>query len=443
MNTNAMKMLRFPLPPPGWIPFLFLAALQGCLMSGREGPEVRASAGGGAEVRLLLTPAALVRGDATTAPAIDSVRIRVTAEDMAPMEFSFDGDSLAIDLEGLPPGEGRLIDAYLFRSGRLLYSGRGVFTFSREARVEAALRCDPLFSRVTARFHLPLGMPVPVSAGLLKLSGPAGEYSSELQVRDEFGSFRVDELPGDASYDVAMSLSDSVGKVRYQAERSSVFLPLGEEAKWDMNLLPSEASAGIALSLGNPKTATLQAAFPSRRRPPRREGEAVVSEFYAAPSDKDSASQGEWFELFNRSADTLQLGGCRLSRDRSGGVTRSYPFDSALALLPGRAMVFGRSAAPAEVHYGDFSLVNTSSALLLLCAGDSLRVDSLFYSSSAADSSAVPMREGEVSGLDASALGRRGEIAEWCLTKPGTVPPGEAGAGYASPGSVEECLEGS
>lgn len=439
-----MRKKSFPFRFSPLVPLLALPFLEGCLMSGHGNPTSVPGAGGLAGVRLVLTPAALVRADAASAPVLDSVHIRITAEDMAPMDFSFGGDSLALalNLEGLPAGTDRLIDAYLFRSGKLLYAGRGTFAFRREARTDAALRCDPQFSRVTARFHLPAGMPVPVSAGLLKLSGAPGQFSAQLRIRDEFGSFQVDELPGDVRYDVTMALSDSLGKVRYQADRASVFLPLGEEAKWDMALLPSEAAAGVSLSLGAPKEATLEAGFPSRKRKPAGPGEAIISEFFAAPGEKDSSSQGEWFEVFNRSADTLSLGGCRLSRDRSGGVTRSLSFDSAQTLLPGKALVFGRSAAHADVHYADFSLVNTASSLLLLCAGDSLLVDSLRYSSLAADSSSLAIRDGLVTSLDAAAMSRRGITGSWCLTRPGDAKAGETITGFASPGRVEACKEG-
>lgn len=416
---------------------LGLAPLQGCL-SGKGGKATGPGEGGTADVRLSLTPAALVRSDAPNAPVLDSVFVRVTGEDMAPVEFSRAGASLSLDLEGLPAGGDRLISAWLFRSGRLLYAGRGSFAFKREARMEASLRCDPQFSRVSARFHLPAGIPAPIATGLLKLSGGGAQFSAILRVRDEFGSFLVDELPGGVRYDVAMALSDSAGKVRYQADRSGVFLPLGEEAKWDLSLLPSEASAGLFLSLGAGKEATLEAAFPSRTRGPARPGDLIVSEFYAAPGERDSSSQGEWFEIFNRTADTLSLKGCRLSRDRSVGATRSHAFDSALTVAPGRALVLGRSAARADAHYEDFSLVNTASSLLLLCSGDSLLVDSLRYSASASDSAAIPMREGQVSGLDAGSMSRRGLAAAWCLERMGE---GKAGETQASPGTVEACKE--
>lgn len=421
------------------LPVLFLEfpVLQGCVTSGRDGAIP--GAGGSAGVRLVLAPAALARGEAASVPVLDSVHIRVTAEDMAPMDFAYSGGPLAVQLEGLPPGENRIIEAFLFRSGKLLYAGRGSFAFRRESRAEASLRCDPRFSRVIARFHIPVGMSAPVTTGLLKLSGSAGLFSAPLRVRDEFGSFLVDEIPGDARYDVSMTLSDSLGKVRYQADRTGVFLPLGEEARWDMALAPSEAAAGVSLSLGIPKEAVLEAGFPSRRRKPTRAGELIVSEFYAAPGEKDSASQGEWFEVFNRSADSLSLGGCRLSRDRGTGATKSYAFDSAWTVPPGKALVFGRPSSRADGHYAEFSLVNTASSLLLLCGGDSALVDSLRYSSSPADSGALPMREGMVTSLGAADMSRRGSAAGWCLTKMGEAVPGGGGPGFASPGRVEAC----
>lgn len=399
------------------------AALAGCQAPGKEaGP---AETGGTATLRLALAPAALARSQGSAA-AVDSLAIRITAEDMAPVDFSRSGDSLAVSLTGLVPGEGRLVQAWLFRAGRLLYSGQGTYSFRREARTDIALRCDALFSRVVSRFHLPAGLPAPVRGGRLRLSGSAGTYTAPLVVRDEFGSFLADELPGDAKYDVSMELSDSAGKVRYQAERSGVFLPLGEEARWDLSLLPTDAGASIGLGLGAPKEAVVRTAFPAARRSPTLSGQIVLSGFFAAPSEKDSGSQGEWFALFNRSADTLALSGCRLARDLGAGSTRSYPFDSALAIVPGATMTFGRSAAATDVHYSDFSLVNTSSSLLLLCAGDAVVVDSVRYGAAAGDS-LLPMKEGWITRLGVGAVGRRASPAGWCLASPEAGRPGEWG----------------
>jgi uncharacterized protein YfiM (DUF2279 family) len=155
-------------------------------------------------------------------------------------------------------------------------------------------------------------------------------------------------------------------------------------------------------------------AFPGTRRAPSRQGEIILTGFFAAPAEKDSGSQGEWFGLFNRAADTLNLAGCRLARDRGFGSTRSYAFDSALALGPGAGMTFGRSAATVDVHYADFSLVNTSSPLLLrygTASGDTL----------------LPMKEGWVTRLGMESLSRRSAPGSWCLARPESAGPGEWG----------------
>lgn len=402
---------------------LACAGLWGCIQDGGRGA---AGNGAGAALRLSLAPAALLKSQAGPAAEIDSLQIRITGEDMAPIEFSRSGDSLSVDLEGLPPGEDRLVSAWLFRRGKLLYAGKGRFAFLREARLEVSLPCDPQFSRVVSRFHLPVGLPAPVRGGRLTLKGTAGDYSADLEVKDEFGSFRVDEVPGDVRYQVSMALNDSAGRQLYGADRPDVLLPLGEEADWDLALLPTQASAGLSLGLGSPKEAVVRTGFPSSRRAPAHPGEIVVSGFYAAPADKDSGSQGEWFSAFNRSADTLSLSGCRLARDRGAGATRSYSFPAEAALPPGGSLVFGRSAARADFTYPDFSLVNTSSSLLLLCAGDSLLLDSLRYSSAGADSAvALPMKEGWVTRLSAGAVSRRSMPAAWCLARPEADAPGE------------------
>lgn len=396
----------------------------GCVREGVLRPE---DPGAGASMRLSLAPGALLKGEASGSAAIDSIQIRITGEDMAPIAIARAGDSLGISLEGLPPGENRLVSAWLFRRGRLLYEGKGLFAFRKETRLEAALRCEPRFSRVVARFHLPYGLPAPIVAGRLILKAADTAFASDLEIKGEFGSFRVDEVPGDAKYDLSMTLSDAAGKERYRAERAGAYLPLGEESKWDLALQPVDASAGISLGLGAPKEAVVRTGFPSARRGPPHPGESVISGFFAAPAEKDSGSQGEWFALFNRSGDTLSLSGCRLSRDRGAGSTRSYAFPPEAFLPPGGSLSFGRPASRAAFLYPDFSLVNTASSLLLLCAGDSLLVDSLRYSSAASDSgSALPSKDGMVTRLSASALGLRAQVQAWCLSKPDSAgPPGE------------------
>lgn len=407
--------------------------LGGCLISPKD-KKISADVDpdGGASARIVLRTAALVNSAASAeaAAAVDSIAIRVTGEGMDPKEFGFAGSNLSLSLAGIPPGPNRAVTASLFRQNRLLYLGTALATFSKETRAEINLRCEPQFSRVVARFHLPPSLPLKVAGGTLVLTGPGGEFRANLELRGEFGSFLVDEVPGGVRYDVALALTDAAGKVIYESSQAGLLLPLGEETHWDLNLVPTEAIAGLVLELPRPREALVGATFPSRLRRVGAAGEVVVSELYPAPSPEDSGSEGEWWEIFNRTADSLSLSGCRLTRTRGGGATMSYAFDSAARILPGRAMTFGRARAGADVQYADFSLVNTTSPLLLLCSGDSLLVDSLRYSSTVSDSLAATIREGSVTSVNPDSLHNRTVKASWCLTQSRTT---------ASPGSVGTC----
>jgi hypothetical protein len=416
-----------------------LLALAGCLTSEREGrASKRSPAGDGAEARLVLRTAALA-GSASASPAveIDSIAVRVTGDGMDPRDFTFEDGALELDLSGIPPGNARLVSAALFRQGRLLYRGEATADFTRESRAEINLRCEPRFSRVTARFHLPPSLPQAVVDGWLVLAGDAGEFRSRLERKGEFGSFRVDEVAGDARYDVSLTLLGGDGRTLYDARREDVLLPLGQEVAWEFPLLPVDAVAGVVLLLPEPREAIVGASFPASLRSPSATGDVVVTEFYAAPSAADSGSEGEWWELFNRTQDTLALQGCRFARGRGTGATQSFPFDSTHRIPPGKASTFGRPASGADFLYADFSLVNTASPLLLLCGGDALVVDSLRYSSTVSDSSAVLMREGWVNSLDADSLANGVARGSWCLA----AMPGQAdGSAMASPGAVTDCL---
>lgn len=404
--------------------------LGGCLISPKEGRSPAGPDAGGASARVLLRTAALVNSATAAAAAVDSIAIRVTGEGMDPMEFAFAGTALSLSLAGIPPGPDRAVTASLFRRNRLLYLGTALATFAKETRAEINLRCEPQFSRVAARFHLPPSLPLQVAGGTLGLHGPAGEFRADLQRSGEFGSFLVDEVPGGVRYDVTLALTDAAGKVIYASRQDGLLLPLGEEAHWDLNLVPTEAIAGLVLQLPQPREARVGMTFPSRLRAPAASGEVVVSELYPAPSAQDSGNEGEWWEIFNRTADSLSLSGCRLTRTRGGGATMSYAFDSSARILPGRALTFGRALAAVDIRYADFSLVNTSSPLLLLCAGDSLLVDSLRYSSTVSDSLAATIREGSVTSLNPDSLHNRTAKGSWCLTRMRET---------ASPGSIGTC----
>lgn len=391
------------------------------------------------KLRLNLRPTALVKGEIKPLISLDSIQIRISADDIAPLLYTFSGDSLNLSLQDLPVGESRVVTAEMYRKGQLMYAGKGTYTFKKESQAELALQCLPQFSRVTTRFHIPVGLPMPIVDGSLKVLGKTSAFSAKLSKQGEFGIFSIEEIPGDAKYDVAMLLLDSTGKPRFEASRASVFLPKGEEAKWDLSLQPSDAQAAVALTLAPIKETQVVATFPTHTRKLLKSGEVVVSEFYAAPSSKDSSTAGEWFELFNRTADTLALSDCRFTRDRSVGITQNLNFDSLTFLPPGRAVVFGRSAAIADYHYSDFTLVNTSATLLLLCSSDKIVVDSLKYSATVDSTVATPNRpiqikDGYVSSLDTDSITTRIDAHSWCLTK-----NGDGLTGLASPRQITSC----
>lgn len=424
----------------------FLPLLGGCLFSNHDEGRISEENRGKAGLKLTLSTRALAKGSAFTPLAIDSIEIRVIADDMAPMRFAFSGSALALNLEDIPAGASRVLSAQLFRKGSLLYSGRGTYSLLRESHSEISLKCDPQFSRVSTRFHFPMGLTVPIVDGMLKVSGRTGEFSAKLFKQGEFGSFTIESLPGDARYNVSLVLIDSMGKSRFEAKRDTVFLPMGEESKWDLSLLPMQAEAGLALKLSSVKTLSVAPVFPSGKRKPIKNGEVVISEFYAVPAEKDSGTAGEWFELFNRTGDTLNLSGCRISKDRTTGVTRSLMFDSTQIILPGQAVVFGRTAASAAVHYSDFTMVNTASSLLLLCKNDSLVLDSLKYSSSPVDSgipggTVLPVKDGWVTTLASDLLGNRTSAESWCLTHMAYGIDALSGIGISTPGRIESCKE--
>ncbi len=403
-----------------------LTGLQGCLLGTDSNRTATNHSDGSASLRLQLRPAALMRAaagggtsgvdSAGAGASIDSVFLVITAEDMDTLTLGVSGDSLNVNVEELPPGNNRMVSADLFCRGRRLYTGSATCEFRRESRLDLSLPCRPLFASVSASFHLPIGLPRPIVSGRLALSGKSGIFSEPLGIRDEFASVNVKNVPGGEAYDVSLVLSDSAGKTLYESDRSGVVLPQGEVVRLDLSLLPSTASAALSLALEAAPGDRVEADFPARRRAPTAFGEIAITDFYPAPSVKDSSSEAEWFALFNRTADTLDLSGCRFGRDRTLGVTHAFSFAADQFLAPGRVMTFGRSAANVEVHYADFQMTNSGGSLLLL-GRDGALVDSLRYSTVGADSlTALPSKEGWVTNLDQYALGRRSDPSGWCLT---------------------------
>jgi hypothetical protein len=103
-------------------------------------------------------------------------------------------------------------------------------------------------------------------------------------------------------------------------------------------------------------------------------GDLLITEVMANPAAL-SDSQGEWFELFNPTAEHINLLGIDLGDDGSN----HHRFDSDLLILPGEFLTLARSAEPGftpDYVYGNFTLSNGSDEIVLREGGvEMLRLD--------------------------------------------------------------------
>ncbi len=98
-------------------------------------------------------------------------------------------------------------------------------------------------------------------------------------------------------------------------------------------------------------------------------GDLVVSELLVNPAAV-SDTAGEWFELYNPTARTLDINGLVLRDNGSNSHTIAAP--SALLIAPGNYLVLGRNGDSAvnggylpHYVYQDFTLANSSDSIVL------------------------------------------------------------------------------
>ncbi len=98
-------------------------------------------------------------------------------------------------------------------------------------------------------------------------------------------------------------------------------------------------------------------------------GDLLISEVMANPSAVSDAN-GEWFELFNASANSIDINGLTISDDGSN----SHQINNGISLLiaPGAYFVLGRNGSSADnggyiadYVYSDFTLGNTLDQIVL------------------------------------------------------------------------------
>lgn len=142
-----------------------------------------------------------------------------------------------------------------------------------------------------------------------------------------------------------------------------------------MKITPVCASIGLAVNASLLSCAIAAAAISP--------GDIVVSELMANPAAV-SDTAGEWFELYNTSATSIDLNGLVLRDNGSNHHTINNPVP--LVIAPGDYQVLGRNGDSAanggyqpDYVYSDFSLANSSDAIIL--ESDGVEIFRLSYSS--------------------------------------------------------------
>lgn len=381
-------------------------------------------------------------GATTALRPVDSALVRVTAPDMDTLRFGFrlTGGTQALSLIDIPAGNERIFTVTLYQAGQPLYVGSATTELRTDRTNAVSVNCLPQFSRVTASLHIPVDFPKTVSAGRLTLAQGAQVLNAPMSVSGELRHFRIEEVPGDLTYAVSLVLWDPAGDTIATATRADVVIPKGQNIALVMPLALAYTLIGLTMTVADPATTSLVLSFPGGRRTPAAFGDVVFSELYPVPATEEGGDNGEWLELFNRAADTLDLAGCALTRDAGTGTGMNFVIPANTTIAPGRGLVFGRSAvAFAQVMSGSsLTLTNTAARLDLSCpaaAGGSFKVDSLKYGTSTTDTLIARIAPAKVSSLKPSRLSSRHKSDAWCLSTSTSVAP-VSGETSATPGTI-------
>ena len=396
-------------------------------------PPEAESEKGGLSVELEIRSATLARSAASVGPRpTDSASIRVSGPGMETRIYGF-GIGQKFSLTDLSPGPSRRFEVSLLNHGRLLYAGAAETTLYADRKNSIFLHCLPRFSRVAATVHLPLDFPKTVASGEMRLMGGGDTLSTPMVRSGEFLFFTLEEVPGDRDFRLTLDLRDGAGAAVANGEQPVLHVPMGTNLAVNIPLTTTFSQLQFGMDLANPQQTSLSFSFPAGRRIPGVFGEVVFSELYPAPAYEDSSSLGEWFELFNRTSDTLDLTGCKVARDGGGSTTKQAILPVYL-LPPGKALVIGRgSMVVADLHFSSFSLTNALAAMEFSCGDGATKLDSLTYSMSIADSTVIPVRDGKVTMLRPDKIAERLLPTSWCMVPAHPM----AGQGIPTPGTME------
>ena len=161
---------------------------------------------------------------------------------------------------------------------------------------------------------------------------------------------------------------------------------------------------------------------------PGEKGAMLITEFMAKSQMGDD--EGEWIELYNNSAETLDLGGCLLHDDAND----SHTIEGSLGVAAGDYLVLAKSGDPDANHglnpdyvYASFNLKNGSDAIVLVCAG--LEIDRVVYTSDWYDDARATQLDPAPESMDPDV---NDEAQAWCLA---VTPYGSADM-QGTPGAV-------
>jgi hypothetical protein len=423
------RIFSLPVIMPAFISgaALFLTA---CIASsGGKTP----SGSGGVSVALQVFPAALAK--AAAARPVDSADVRVSADGLDTLRFGFGGSSQSLSLLDLPPGSARRFDVRLYSAGRLLYTGAATADLSTDRANSVTVHCLPEFSRLSASVHIPVGFPKTVAGGELRLWNGDGVMTAAQTVNGELRNFRLEEVPGDRDYAVSIALWDGAGDTLARGFKPDLRVPKGQNVALVLPLTLTFSQLQITMTVADPGATSVVLALPGGRRAPAAFGDAVFSELYPVPAAEEGGDNGEWLELFNRAADTLDVSGCQILRDAGTGSGMNFALPAGTLIPPGRGLVVGRSAVTfAHVTQASaLTLTNTSARLEFACQASAVKIDTARYSTSTTDPAAARIASAKVAALKPSRLASRHAADAWCQA---AVNPA-AGEFTATPGGLD------
>lgn len=423
-----------------------LCVLMAVACVSEPGGRAETPEGKGATVTLHLEGAALAKGAAgagahAVAAAlrpVDSAHITVTAPDMDTLRFpaALSGGSQSLSLMDVPPGDNRRFEVTLHQGGRRLYAGHAVTSLRTDRANAVSVVCLPDFSRITASIHVPVDFPKTVAGGRLRLWSDGDTLGTDAVASGELRHFRLEDVPGDREWTVALVLWGAAGDTIATAARSGVLVPKGQSVALVLPLSLAFTQIALTMTAGDPSTTTLVLSLPGARRAPAVFGDAVFSEVHPEPGSDDGGENGEWVELFNRVTDTLDVSGCMVLRDAGTGTGMKATLPSGTVIAPGRGLVLGRSASVTFAHVvtgAALNLINSGARLEFSCA--TTRIDTLRYGTSATDTTIARFTPGKVASLKPSRLATRHKADAWCLAVSPSLPS-LTGEPVATPGGI-------